>query len=548
MNDSISAEAYKRLFNHYSNGIVFFRDWKIFYKNNAIDKVLNSSGRVFKYSYGGELIDEILSFVKKIYDNLIKDYYIEDIINIRIQNHDICLNLKVNLMSNGDDTNIDILVVIEDCTPLLKVESQYNKLMTTLEQSPTSIIITDLDGNIEYVNPKFCHLTGYSKMEVLGKNPRILKSGYQSDELYKEMWETIISGKTWRGEFQNKKKNGDIYWEYVTVFPIKDSDGFITNYAAVKEDINIQKKMSMELSERNEELVVTLDELKMAQTKLIQQEQIAGIGQLAAGVAHEINNPLGFVISNIKTLDEYVKSYRSLMFDFRELFESNDNVNLENIKDEVRKLEDKYDLEFINEDVEGLIFDSTDGLERIEKIVKSLRSFSRIDQLDRFENYNINEGILSTLTVARNEVKYDAEIILELEEDIPYIMGIGSQINQVLLNMIINGVQAIRMKRADVGGELGSIDIKTYSDLENIFIEIRDSGIGISNENLDKIFQPFFTTKPVGKGTGLGLGIAYDIIVHKHGGEIDVESSVGVGTNFKIRLPIYQETQSDEEE
>lgn len=410
-------------------------------------------------------------------------------------------------------------------------------MASLLSHMPSSVVITDLKGNIEYVNPEFCRTTGYKKEELIGRKAELLKSENQDLRVFEDLQQTISRGETWRGEFQNKRKNGESYWENVTVFSIKDKRGDIVRYVAIKQDISFRKKIAAELQDRNMELLETLNELKSTQTKLIQQEQLAGIGQLAAGVAHEINNPLGFVISNFKTLEAYLKTYKDIIDKYHELLEYKD---ADTIRDEINKAELQYDLDFINEDVEGLTFDSEDGLERIEKIVKSLRSFSRIDRFDNFQQYNVNEGIVSTLTVAKNELKYDAEVEQELDAKLPYIDAIGGQLNQVFLNMIINSVQAIRNRENHENGVMGKITIKTYYDEKFVYCEIEDTGNGISRENIDKIFQPFFTTKPVGKGTGLGLGIAYDIVINKHKGQINVESEIGEGTKFTIKLPIKQ--------
>lgn len=535
---------YETIFENSIDPIIIYRDTEKIYSNVAFDRLLVFHGvenSKDKKLVEQKITEKFLNYRKE----LDSKYSIDDILQLKLNNKVICFEMKFNKIGKKSKLPIYYFVEIEDISELLEVEDNQNRMFTFLSQTPSSVVITDTNGKIQYVNPKFCRITGYTQDELIGENPNILKSGYQSQEIYEDLWRTIESGKTWSGEFRNKRKNGELYWENVTIFPIKNEFGEIVNYAGVKQDISVQKKMANELSERNDELVETLNRLKVTQTKLIQQEQLAGIGQLAAGVAHEINNPLGFVISNFKTLEEYIEQYKMIINDCRNVLK---NRNDKSSIDAINHIENKYDLEFISEDIDGLIFDSEDGLERIEKIVRSLRRFSRIDQIDEFEQYNLNEGLNSTLTVAKNEIKYDAEIVEEFDKQIPYIEAIGGQLNQVFLNMIINAVQAIRSRSDHENGVMGKIKLKTFYDDEFAYCEIEDTGSGIEKENIDKIFQPFFTTKAVGKGTGLGLGIAYDIVVNKHKGHVNVESEVGVGTKFTVVLPIKQKSKAREQD
>jgi signal transduction histidine kinase len=193
-------------------------------------------------------------------------------------------------------------------------------------------------------------------------------------------------------------------------------------------------------------------------------------------------------------------------------------------------------IDFILEDIAGLFDDSRVGLERVTNIVKTLRDFSRIDQLGSLDKYNINDGINTTLVVVSNEIKYDVDVEMELSEVPPIICHAG-QINQVLLNLLINAAQAIKSHERD---DKGIIKIRTYATHDDVVCEISDNGPGIGPDCLPHIFNPFFTTKPVGQGTGLGLSISYDIIVTKHKGNLLVDSSLGKGTQFTIKLPIHR--------
>ncbi len=305
------------------------------------------------------------------------------------------------------------------------------------------------------------------------------------------------------------------------------------------DDITGLKQLQEELKGSNEELQNALIELQRTQNHLIQQEKLAGIGQLAAGVAHEINNPLGFVMSNFETSKNYFEKYKRILDAYRYLKDELLNLGDKNIEikiSDINDLERKENMQFITEDLEDLFKDSKEGLERIGKIITGLRLFSRVDQQNDIAEYDLNEGIQNTLIVVNNEIKYYAAVEENLQ-NIPIIQANGGQINQVLLNLIVNAVHAIKSKGIE---EMGLIKISTSCDDKFIYCCIEDNGEGIAEDNLNKIFDPFFTTKSIGKGTGLGLSISYDIIVNKHDGELQVKSTQGVGSSFIIKIPIHE--------
>ncbi len=293
-----------------------------------------------------------------------------------------------------------------------------------------------------------------------------------------------------------------------------------------------------EIQEHNAELKAVNAKLQDAHNQLIQQEKLASVGHLAAGVAHEINNPLGFVTSNINTLRKYTGKYRmitELAINFVNTVQLEDlNPDTQGAFRAMRDYLKKSDFDFINDDLDELYKDTTEGLDRVGKIVKGLRNFSRIDQVDEMSVYNLNEGIENTLIISRSEIKYAAEVQLELQE-IPDITASGGQINQVILNLLLNAVSAVKSKFEQ---GLGLIILKTWTDAGFVHMTITDNGTGISPEHINRIFNPFFTTKAVGEGTGLGLSISYDIIVNKHYGDIRVRSTPGEGTEFHITLPV----------
>jgi two-component system NtrC family sensor kinase len=259
---------------------------------------------------------------------------------------------------------------------------------------------------------------------------------------------------------------------------------------------------------------------------------MASIGQLAAGVAHEINNPIGFMLSNLNTLKDYSESIMNYFNYATELFGTSGEWNEGEYLNKERLLLAKRKELFIDnafQDIKPLVQETMEGGERVRTIIQNLRGFARVDETGS-KPIDINESLESTLTIAWNELKYKTKIIKEYGA-IPKILGNGGEINQVFLNLIINAHQAIK--------EQGTITIKTWHDDTSIYISIADNGCGIPNEVKNKIFEPFFTTKEVGAGTGLGLSISYDI-VKNHGGSIDVWSEKDVGSRFTITLPLMK--------
>ncbi len=276
-------------------------------------------------------------------------------------------------------------------------------------------------------------------------------------------------------------------------------------------------------------------EIKETQARLMQQEKMASIGHLAAGVAHEINNPMGFVSSNLNILDEYEKDIRSLIEQYISFLSElkvavtaqKDRTDIIERIEHINKFEEEIDINYILKDVPNLIDESLEGAQRIKKIVMDLKDFAHPGE-DELMFTDINKSLDSTLNVVWNELKYKAKIVKDYGDLAP-VKCYPQKLNQVFANILVNAAQAINEK--------GEIKINTSIEDEHVKITVSDNGSGIPEENLSKIFDPFFTTKEVGKGTGLGLNVAYNII-KKHNGTIEVESTVGKGTTFSIRLPV----------
>lgn len=308
-------------------------------------------------------------------------------------------------------------------------------------------------------------------------------------------------------------------------------------YISHDKDLSMLER-SIDISSR--EYNENMEKIRMLQSQVVQQEKLAGIGQLSAGIAHEINNPLGYTQSNLDTLKKYldnIKVFLETLRSFESTPRTESNEPVQQFIANIRASRRKNKIDVIYDDIEAIISESIIGLRRIEKIVKSLLGFSRTSISAELEDYDLNKGIKDTLAIANNEIKYFAKVVEDLGT-IPYIKAAGGSINQVLLNLILNAVHAIKEASLE-----GILTLKTFGRDGYIYCEITDNGIGIPKANFEHIFTPFFTTKPVGMGTGLGLSIAYDIIVNKHGGRIEVESELGKGTTFTVILPLHNESE-----
>jgi signal transduction histidine kinase len=327
----------------------------------------------------------------------------------------------------------------------------------------------------------------------------------------------------------------------LTVAPINDENGQAVGFIWIGKDtteslalqaklkeytLNLQKLVedrTAEIKERNRCLEDTLNQLNNTQMQLLQSEKMASLGQLAAGVAHEINNPIGFINSNLSTMKKYVLNLRDYCRATDRVLEGGGTEQME----ELRKVKNFKKIDFILEDVASVIEESIEGTERVKTIVQDLKDFSHQDK-GKLVECDLNNSLKSTLNIVWNELKYKAEVTQELG-NIPLVRCYPQQLNQVWMNLLVNSAHAITGK--------GQITVRSYQAEDEVIVEISDTGGGIPPENLKKIFEPFFTTKEVGKGTGLGLSLSYRI-VERHGGTIEVESQVGQGTCFKVRLPL----------
>jgi len=424
-------------------------------------------------------------------------------------------------MSESTQNN-PLLCSIESIDPAL--------LMLAVEQSPSSILITSPDRDIIYVNQKYTESMGYSRKEALGHVPQVFTAGNELID-FDAMWTTLFAGREWRGDIHSRRKNGEFFWERVAISPIQDHlNKTTTHYLIIKEDITQQKEIAEELERsvaESTQMAIHLEylnaELKSTQSQMFQREKMASIGQLAAGVAHEINNPIGFVSSNLRSLGKYLEK----ITDYVKQLESGLQQHSAEGWQEIEPLRKRLKIDYLFEDSKDLVAESLDGAERVRKIVQNLKTFSRVDQTGT-QLVDLNECLESTVSIVWNEIKYKAQLTKEFG-DLPQLECNSQELTQVFTNILVNAAQAIEKD--------GLIAIRSWYEPDDIMISISDNGCGIRPEDQVKIFEPFFTTKPVGQGTGLGMSISYEII-KKHGGDISFETEPGQGTVFHIRLPI----------
>lgn len=413
---------------------------------------------------------------------------------------------------NGEIAYLD--GIISDISDKKALEHDQQKLAVGVHQTDDLVILTDISGEIEYVNPAFEKVTGYEFEEVIGKNPRILKSNKMGSEFYTEMWQTLGTGEVWRGRIINQRKDGTNYIAEVSITPVRDNKGALINYVGLQRDITHE---------------ITLE------NNLRQAQKLEAIGTLAGGIAHEINTPTQFVASNLDFFQESHHDIKAFLDACTTLCETDSNQN-ERVK-KLKDLQEKHDIEYLLDEIPLALRQSLDGVQQISEIVRSMKQFAHPGEENKVL-VNINDAITNTVTVCRNEWKYAADIDFKLDQQLPEVLCHQSEINQVILNVVVNAAHAIELNKSPNDSK-GLISITTKQENSVIEIAIEDNGGGIKQSLKERIFEPFFTTKAPGKGTGQGLAIAYSIINEKHEGELLVESEEGKGTIFFIRLPIH---------
>jgi|WetSurMetagenome_2_1015567.scaffolds.fasta_scaffold65418_2 PAS domain S-box-containing protein len=388
---------------------------------------------------------------------------------------DICLSVY----SPGADAGDDLCVaIVRDISAERQKEIDLLRFSNVAHFTLNPLEITDVSGKIIYVNPAFERASGYSKEELIGRNPNVFGSGKHPKAFWQGMWKTITSGEVWVGEVENKRRNGDPYLTHLLISPIVDSKGLIIGYFGVHRDITEQRRLEQQL---------------------FQAQKMESIGTMAAGIAHEVGNPL----TSISSLVQVVQ--RTSQDDFT-----------------------KEKLELIKHQVT-----------RISRIIRDLVDFSRPSTYE-VQLTDINRCIRQAVDIVRVGKKSKTiQFDLALNEGVPSLHLVPDQVEQVLINILINAVDAVfDAQQQATDGYAGRITLSSRVTAENLEIIIVDNGKGMPKEEVEQIFEPFFTTKGVGEGTGLGLWVSYGIVKSFHG-HIDVQSEQSKGSTFTILFPLH---------
>lgn len=404
-----------------------------------------------------------------------------------------------------------------------------------------------IDSGKTYFNERWANIIGYNLSELQPVNiDTWLALVHPEDSLKSSQHlENHFKGITEFYECECRMRHKDGRWVWVLdkgrVVERAD-DGRPIRMSGTHIDITRRMEAEVMLKTLNEtleqEVARRTEELRVINSKLLIQEKMASIGQLAAGVAHELNNPINFIQTNFATLQEYFLDITMLFNLYKDALESITDQGQSQIVDHLLKKEKEIKFGYVIKDIPLLFHESKKGFERVSHIIATMRDFSRQDQ--SFGEVDINQCIENTLIISKNEYKYDTVIEKNFSQ-IPLVEGVTELLNQVFLNLIVNGAQA--NSEAQLSGK-GIIAIKTWNDERFVYCSFRDNGIGIPCEHLNRIFEPFFTTKPPGHGTGLGLSISYDIVVHKHQGLLTAENLTSGGAEFVVKIPVKQEARN----
>ena len=428
-----------------------------------------------------------------------------------------------------------------------KLEEQLSELRATelalresdvfyhslVESLPQSILRKDLNGRFTFCNRNFSNELNRTPADVLGKDdfaffPRELAAKYREDDAA-----VIEAGSPLETVEEHSTPGGKVTYVQVTKTPIRDAGGDVIGIQGIFWDVTERKQSEEQLHAQNlllHEMAASEREaheaLKVTQSRLVQSEKLAGLGQMVAGVAHEINNPLAFVSNNVAVLQRDLRELLEILSLYKSGEEALEASHPDLLAD-IRDRRERVDMDYTLSNLPRLIDRTRDGLGRIQQIVQDLRVFARLDE-GVLNEVNLNEGVSSTITIVQGHAKKKR---VQIEKDLgplPAMTCFGAKLNQVVMNLVMNAIDACP--------EGGTVTVRTRAEEEGVRLDVIDTGCGIDPMVRDRIFDPFFTTKPVGVGTGLGLSISYGI-VQDHGGKIEVESTPGAGSRFTVRLP-----------
>ena len=396
------------------------------------------------------------------------------------------------------------------------------ELARVYERLPVMMYVVNRRGEIVDVNPYWLKRLGYFTEQVIGRpSAAFMPSGDSVDR--QKVWEQLERAEdieAWQVQYLSAA--GEIVDGLLFGSPLLDADGRLEGAIATVFDVTAQRN-----AERDRDRLES--ELRLAQ-------KLESIGQLAAGIAHEINTPSQYVSDNLSFLEDALRDLQPLLSAFPSVLDALERGAGAEVS-KYRALADAADLEYLCRELPLAIRQSRDGIAQVKKIVVAMKDFSH-PGADAKEALDLNRAIEATVTVARNEWKYVADLELSLDATLPHIEAIPSAINQVILNLVVNAAHAVGAVGKNSGVK-GRIVVATKHDGESVEMSVTDTGCGIPAELRSRIFDPFFTTKEVGKGTGQGLAIVRRVVVERHSGTIDVESTVGQGTCFRVRLPVH---------
>jgi PAS domain S-box-containing protein len=445
----------------------------------------------------------------RLIEHILTAQYEQDAFTVQLKQDSVVGYFRCNSIFISMLDGLASVVSIEDITSERTAHEERKLLATVIEQTGDSVYITGTDQLIQYANPAAIKNSGYTEEELQGATPLGVRSDLTDPAVLADMLATLADGRIWHGRLRSRRKDGSIIEEDATISPVRNEDGELTHHVGIKRDIT---------------------EMTNLQRQLMQSQKLEAIGQLAAGIAHEINTPMQYVQNNVIFFKQAFSDLHSLMTALTA-------AEPDRLPGAVGTALARTDLEFLIEEVPSSIAETLDGVGRVVKIVSAMKEFSHPGN-DEKSPANLNHALENTLTVCRNEWKYVAELVTDLARDLPLIPCFPDQLNQAVLNLIINASHAVQERSKTEPNLPGRIGVATRRDGDWVEIQVSDNGCGIPEDIQQRIFEPFFTTKEVGKGSGQGLTIVHDIVVKKHGGQIDVTSAPGAGATFILRLPL----------
>ncbi|MEG4004684.1 PAS domain S-box protein [Microcoleus sp. Pol11C1] len=456
--------------------------------------------------------------------------------------------VEMRVVETEWDGEMAYLATLRDITDRKRAEEMlwlYDRAIAATSTGVTISDATDPENPIIYCNPAFESMTGYRRQEIIGKNGRFLHGSDTDPAAVEIIRQALQTESECKVILKNYRKDGTAFWNCFSISPVRDRLGKLTHFIGVQRDITERKQAEEALHnseaqsrEQAAQLAATLNELKATNSQLVQSEKMSSLGLLLAGVAHEINNPVSFIYGNLTHLTNYTQD----LFHHLELYQKHypDPVA------EIQQEREENELDFLGEDLPRILSSMSVGVERICQIVQSLRNFARHDD-SQMKPINLHEGIDSTLLILNHRLKGNGEKppiqIVKQYGELPLVECFAGPINQVFMNILSNAIDALEdaNKRQNCQEMLEKpSQIRICTEVVGNFIEIKiaDNGPGITEEVKQRIFDTFFTTKPIGKGTGMGLSISYQIIVERHKGELYCTSELGKGTEFTIKIPI----------